>query len=300
MRSLEPRPISTSRQPVLPRSVTRIPWSRISVQPVPSWRLPRAAIETDDFRAPQSAGEADQQNGAVAKAAEIAEIERRHHREQVSGQHRLLLLGRPALGASDAGEDRGDMAVGAVEFFAALREIPGQRRKAAFDRAHRTGLSRQRARGASGDIEADDLAVGGQGGKAVPAGPAGIVPPVGGVGAAGVFRARGFGVVARAFGEVLQLRRCSRRERGGFATGGRRRGNISRDFAGGAGHGGSHGLSTEARVSSKSPTLRVTTMRSWTIAVAAIRPSASPRGRSAAIRPHSTAIASVTGRMRSA
>ncbi|MBP1843917.1 hypothetical protein J2046_002175 [Rhizobium petrolearium] len=54
--------------------------------------------------------------------------------------------------------------------------------------------------------------------------------------------------------------------------------------------GASHGLMTAASVSSKSLTLRVTRIRSWTIAVAAISPSISPRGRVAARRPHSTAI----------
>ena len=67
-----------------------------------------------------------------------------------------------------------------------------------------------------------------------------------------------------------------------------------------ADHLASQGFNVEARVSSKSATLRVTTIRSWTIAVAAISPSASPRGRSAAIRPHSMAMTSVIGRIRSA
>jgi hypothetical protein len=49
----------------------------------------------------------------------------------------------------------------------------------------------------------------------------------------------------------------------------------------------SHGLMIETSIPSKSPTLRVTRIRSWTIAVAAISPSISPRGRNEAMRPHS-------------
>src|SRR5690606_29796838 len=59
------------------------------------------------------------------------------------------------------------------------------------------------------------------------------------------------------------------------------------------------GLITAAPVSAKSATLRVTTVRPWTTAVAAMRASMSPRGRRAAMRPHSRAMSSVTVRMRS-
>jgi hypothetical protein len=62
----------------------------------------------------------------------------------------------------------------------------------------------------------------------------------------------------------------------------------------------SQGLITDAPMSSKSPRFRVTMIRSWTMADAAIRPLASPRGRSAESLPHSTAIRSVIGKMRSA
>ena len=132
----EPRPISTSRQPVLPRSVSSRPSSKNSIQP-PAEAVLGAAVEADDFRAPQAAGEAEQQDRAVAQAPEVAEIERRDHGEEVLRQHRLFLLGRPALGAADAGEHGGDMAVGAVECLAALGEIPHQRRKPALDRGDR-------------------------------------------------------------------------------------------------------------------------------------------------------------------
>ena len=54
-------------------------------------------------------------------------VEHRDHRLEVLGQDGFFLLRRPPLGAADAGEDGGDVAVGAVgavECFAALREIP--------------------------------------------------------------------------------------------------------------------------------------------------------------------------------
>ena len=102
--------------------------------------LPGAAVEADDFGAPQPAGEADQQDGAVAQAPEIAEIERRDHRQEVLGQHRFFLLGRPPLGAADARQDGGDVAVGAVECFPALGEIPRQRREPALDRGTEQGF----------------------------------------------------------------------------------------------------------------------------------------------------------------
>ena len=100
-----------------------------------------AAVEPDDFRAPQPAGEAEQQDRAVAQAAEIAEIERRDHRLEVLGQDGFFLLGRPSLGAADAGEHGGDVAVGAVEGFAALRELPPQRRDPPLEGGDRVGFS---------------------------------------------------------------------------------------------------------------------------------------------------------------
>lgn len=61
----------------------------------------------------------------------------------------------------------------------------------------------------------------------------------------------------------------------------------------------SQGLITEASVSSKSLTLHVTRMRSWTIAVAAINPSISPRERIARggpIRPRFCQLSARCGR----
>ena len=108
----EPRPISTSRQPVLPLMVSRTPPPLAeNFDPAGSvLGLLGAAVEADDFGAAQAAGEADRQNGAVAQAAQI-HVERRQHGQQLVGEDRLLLDGRAAVAAADAGEHRGDMAV---------------------------------------------------------------------------------------------------------------------------------------------------------------------------------------------
>ena len=59
--------------------------------------LVRAAIETHDFRAAQTAGEADRQDRLVAQAPQIV-VERGQHREQVVGENRFLLDRRSAMG----------------------------------------------------------------------------------------------------------------------------------------------------------------------------------------------------------
>jgi hypothetical protein len=97
-----------------------------------------------------------------------------------------------------------DVAVGAVEVFAALREIPPQGRDPPLQGGDGIGFSGYRPGGAGGDIEPEHLRVGRQGGQAVPARPAGKMAPVGSVGFSGIFGGGGLGVVAGGFGEVLQ------------------------------------------------------------------------------------------------
>jgi hypothetical protein len=58
--------------------------------------LARPAVEADDLRAAQAAGKTDEQDGAVAQAAEIM-AQRRQHGEKILGQHCLLLLRRAAM-----------------------------------------------------------------------------------------------------------------------------------------------------------------------------------------------------------
>ena len=216
--SEEPRPISTSRQPVLPRRVSSRPSSKNSIQP-PAEAVLGAAVEADDFRAPQAAGEADEEDRAIPQAAEIAEIEGGDHGEEVFRQHSLFLLGWPALGAANAGEHGRDMPVLAVHRLAALGEIPHERRQPPLDRADRARLRARRAGGAGGDVEPEDLGIRGQGGEVLAAGPGRIMPPVGGIGAGGVGRGCGAGVVAGGLGE-----RGEAGGQGGGGIGRRRRG----------------------------------------------------------------------------
>ena len=143
--SEEPRPISTSRQPVLPRSVTSMPFSRISIQPRPSSVWSRPTVEADDLGAAQTAGEAEQQHGAVAQAAQRAAVKRLQHGDQIFGQDRFLLPGRGGVRVADAGHHRGDMAVLAIERQPALGIVPGQATTAAARSSRRSSASCRRS-----------------------------------------------------------------------------------------------------------------------------------------------------------
>ena len=160
-----------------------------------------AAVEADDFRAAQAAGETDEEDRPIAKAAEVAKIEGGDHGEEILGQDGLLLLGRATLGAADARQNGGDVPVLAVHRLAALGEIPHERREAALDGADRAGFRAGRAGGAGGDVEAENLRIRGQGREVLPPRPGAKMAPVGGVGAVGVLRRRGAGVVAGGLGE---------------------------------------------------------------------------------------------------
>ena len=113
------------------------------------------------------------------------------------GQQRLLLDGRPAVGAADAGEHGRDMAVLAVEGQRPLGEIPDQRREPALDRGDglRPAACALSAGGERREIEADAFGVGERPQvEALAGAPAQIVAPVGGVGAVGVSGRRRAGV----------------------------------------------------------------------------------------------------------
>ena len=232
MSGREPRPISTSRQPVLPLMVSSRPpslcWrSRLSeslrralelrfralgaaknLDPAGSvLGLIGPAIEADDFRAAQAAGEADRQNGAVAQAAQI-HLERRQHRQQFVGEDRLLLDRRAAMGAANAGEHRRNMPIARVERLAALAVTPANAGEPALQRSETLQPARRpRADSlhAGGEIEADGLRVRGQGIEALPAQPGGELPPIGVIGASGVVGAGVAGVIAGFFGERREM-----------------------------------------------------------------------------------------------
>ena len=86
----EPRPISTSRQPVLPRMVRSAPFGKELDPAGAVFGLAGPAIEADDFGAAQAAGEADRQDRPVAKAAQI-HLERRQHGQELVGEDRGFL-----------------------------------------------------------------------------------------------------------------------------------------------------------------------------------------------------------------
>ena len=208
VRSLEPRPISTSRQPVLPRKVRSTP-SVEEFRPAGAFeRILRAHDEADDFRAAQAAGEAEQQDRAVAQLAEIGRRQDVQHRDEMLRQERLLLDGRPAVAAADAGEHGRDMAVLAVEGQGPLDEAPDERREPPLDRcdAARLVTGALSAGGERGEIEPDAFGIGERPQVQTLAGaPAQIVAPVGGVGAVGVLGRRRAGVGPGGLDERLKL-----------------------------------------------------------------------------------------------
>ena len=147
--------------------------------------LPGAAVEPDDFRAPQPAGEAEQQDRAVAQASEIADrASRSSPRDPRAGS----LLSAPAAAPGCGGRRRGRWRRGGRRgrMFPRAARNSTQRREPSLEGGDRVGFSGHPPGGAGGDIEAQDLGVRGQGGQAVAARPGGIVPPVGSVGFSGV------------------------------------------------------------------------------------------------------------------
>jgi hypothetical protein len=142
------------------------------------------AVEPGDFAASEPAGEADQQDGAIAQAAQTV-VQRLDHAHQIFGENRLLLVGRPGVPAPDAAHHFGNMPIGAVERLAALGAGPGDGREPPLDGAHRVRLfaGGRGLRRRGGEVEADDLRVRGQGFQFPAAAPCGVVAPVGGVGA---------------------------------------------------------------------------------------------------------------------
>jgi hypothetical protein len=155
-------------------------------------------------------------------------------------------------------------------------------------------------RGARGQIKAEDLRPQEQGLDSLAPAQGPVMAPVGGIGTFGIVGLGAAGVIPGSFSEIFEssgaalwLPSRSRfslvsasRARGPIPLGGKKK-QESNSATGD--QSSAQGLTIDTPTSSKSATLRVTRMRSWTLAVAAISPSASPRDRSAAIRPHSMA-----------
>ena len=187
----DPRPISTSRHPVLPRMVSRAPSGKISIQPEPSsvWRGPQSRPTISDRRRPPAK--------PIARIARSRRplrsiSERRQHGQKLVGEDRGFLQGRAGVAAADAGEDGGDMAVTDVERLAELPVAPGDAGQPPLEGRDRE--FRAAAFDLGREVEADRLRVGRRLRKPLAAQPGGEHFPVGGVGALGVIGLRRAGV----------------------------------------------------------------------------------------------------------
>ena len=175
----------------------------------------RAAIEADDLAAAQAAGKAQQQDGAVAKTAQV-EGQGGEHRQKVFGKKRLFLHRRAAVAAADAGHDLQNVAVGAIERRALLAVVPAQRREAPLegggrDRRRRKPAPAFFAGGAGGEVEADGFGVRRVGLEAAAPAPGQKMPPVGGIGPARVVGTGVSGVGAGLVGKPGKRRDDGRR-----------------------------------------------------------------------------------------
>jgi hypothetical protein len=95
--------------------------------------LPGSAIEPSDLGTAQAAGKTDQQDGAIAPAAQVL-LQHRDHRQNVLGEQRFFLSRRPAVAAADAGHDVDNMAILAGEGSSSAAIGRGDRGQAALDR----------------------------------------------------------------------------------------------------------------------------------------------------------------------
>ena len=187
--------------------------------------LIRPAVEARYFGATQAAGEAEQQDGAIAQAAQVV-FERGEHGQQVVGEHRIFLLRGPAVLAADALHDFGDMAIGAVERRPVLSTHPAQRREPAFNGPDRGRflIGASPRGGTGGQIEPDHLWGRGQGLQILALAPGGVMAPVGRVSPLGGRRLGAASIVARRFRQRFQVSRHRRSNDRGEGRGRRWRG----------------------------------------------------------------------------
>ena len=187
----EPRPISTSRQPVLPRMVRRAPSGKISIQPEPSsvWPDPQSSPTISERLRPPANPIA---RIARSRRPRQIHVQRRQHGEQFVGKNRGFLEGRAGVAPADAGQDGGDMPVTDVQWFAELPVAPGDAGQPSLEGRNRK--LRSAAFDLRGEIEADRFRVGRRLRKTLAAQPGGEHFPVRGVGALGVVGLRRAGV----------------------------------------------------------------------------------------------------------
>ena len=117
--------------------------------------------------------------------------------------------------AADAGEHGRDVAVADVERLPDLAIAPANAGKPALQRRHADA-----GFGVRGEIEPHGLGIGRQLGKTVAAQPGGELPPVGVVGARGIFAAGGAGVGLGGFRQTGEARVGGKEGRGGRVVAG--------------------------------------------------------------------------------
>ena len=133
--------------------------------------------------------------------------------KQLVGEDRRLLHGRTAVAAADAGEHGGDVAVACVERTAELAVAPADPGQAALERRNAdAGLGLRR------EIEPDGLRLGRQFVETVAAQKGSELPPVGIIGARGVFGSSGARVAFRGFGQPGEARIGREQGRGAVAV----------------------------------------------------------------------------------
>ena len=144
-------------------------------------------IEADDLGPAQAARKPQKQDGPIAQSAQIM-WQRADHGEDILRQDRLFLRGGAGMSAPDAGQNRGDMAVLAVQRKAALRIIPAKPRQPPLDRRH-TQAARLSLRGGQiGKVKPDQFRGGRQRVRAAHPAPAAKLRPILRIGTLGVFR----------------------------------------------------------------------------------------------------------------
>ena len=128
------------------------------------------AIEADDFRSAEAAGEADRQDRPVAQAPQV-HVQRRQHGQELIGEDRSFLGGRAAMAAADPSQHGGDMAIADLERLPKLPVAPGDARQAPLQGGDRElGPTAFDLRG---EVEADRFRVGRRLGKPLAAQPRG-------------------------------------------------------------------------------------------------------------------------------
>ena len=171
------------------------------------------AIEPDDFRAAEAAGEPDRQDRPIAQAAQI-HVERRQHGQKFVGKNGGLLEGRAGVPPPDAGQDGGDMPVTDLQWDAELPVAPGDPGQPPLE--GRDGEFGAAALDLRREVEADRFRIGRRLRKTLAAQPGGELPPVGGVGALGVVGLRRAGV---GLGGLRQRRQAAAEAPGGREQG---------------------------------------------------------------------------------